>query len=312
MVTTAILTGSTRPNRVCRDVAEWIVEVAGGDAADVELVDIADFGLPMLDEPVPAARSSAYQHAHTRRWSDVIRSFDAFVFVTPEYNHSLPGALKNALDFLYEEWNDKAAGLVTYGLNGGVRAAEHLRQIAAELRIATVGPQVALSIFDDFADMSRFRPLPRQHDAAVRMLAEVTRWGAAMRGLRTGAPLARCDHPPEVVIVVGRSPSKMHEALEVLRSAGFEPVGTFDGGEAMHAIAARDEVFAVVAGGSVDTELAAMLAAAAATKGADLIRTAIGNADPARHFTDHVLPELARLRTERSRTTDAPLAVAGR
>jgi NAD(P)H-dependent FMN reductase len=305
VIKVAVIAGSTRPNRVCKDVAEWVIEVTGNATADVdvELLDIADFDLPMLDEPVPAARSDAYEHGHTKRWSEAVRSFDAYVFVTPEYNHSLPGALKNAIDFLYKEWNDKAAGFVTYGLHGGVRAAEHLRQITAELRIAGVRSQVSLSLFDDFEDMCRFTPHPHQHDMVLRMLDELVRWATAMQHLRESerpANTAPMREPSEVVIVVGRSPEKMRDALGVLRSAGFAPVGTFDADEALLAIAARDELFAVVAGGSVDDQLADTLEAAASLKGARLLRTAIQHDDPARHFSEHVIPELERLREERS------------
>jgi NAD(P)H-dependent FMN reductase len=314
MLKVAIITGSTRPNRVCKDVAEWVLKVARDAGADIELLDIADFELPLLDEPVPAARSDAYEHGHTRRWSDAVRSFDAYIFVTPEYNHSIPGALKNAIDFLFQEWNDKAAGFVTYGLHGGVRAAEHLRQVTAELRIAGVRTQVALSLFDDFEDMCRFTPQPHQNAMVVRMLDEVIQWGTAMQHLRAEEQLPDAAPPPhdrgEVVIVVGRAPEKMRDALEVLQSAGFTPVGVFDGDEALRAIASRDELFAIVAGGSVDDHLAATLDAAASPKGARLLRTAIGHDDPTRHFTEHVVPELERLREERSLFSDTVAGLA--
>jgi len=100
-------------------------------------VDIADYHLPLLDEPL-SPMLGQYTHAHTKAWAQTIASFDAYVFVTPEYNHSTSGALKNALDYLYHEWNNKAAGFVSYGGAGGVRAVEHLRLILAELMVATV------------------------------------------------------------------------------------------------------------------------------------------------------------------------------
>lgn len=151
MIRIAIVTGSTRPGRKAATVAQWVLDHAAerGDANTFEVVDIAEFHLPLLDEPRPAAMGPPYRHSHTQRWAEVIASFDAFVFVTPEYNHSIPGALKNAIDFLYVEWIDKVAGFVSYGLNGGTRAVEHLRQVMAEVHVADVRSQVALSLFSD-------------------------------------------------------------------------------------------------------------------------------------------------------------------
>ncbi|MER5422578.1 NADPH-dependent FMN reductase [Streptosporangium roseum] len=143
MIRIAVIVGSTRPGRRGEAVARWVAEVAGRHAAvtageaTVEVVDLAEYGLPLLDEPVPAAFGQ-YRNAHTVRWAATIDSFDGFVFVTPEYNHSVPAALKNAIDFLYAEWNDKAAGFVGYGIQGGIRAVEHLRLTLAEVKIAGV------------------------------------------------------------------------------------------------------------------------------------------------------------------------------
>src|SRR3954447_20085763 len=98
---------------------------------------------------MPPSRGQ-YSQAHTQRWAAKIGSFDAYVFVTPEYNHGISGALKNAIDYLYREWNNKAAGFVSYGSAGGVRAVEHLRLVMAELMVATVRAQVILSLYTDF------------------------------------------------------------------------------------------------------------------------------------------------------------------
>jgi NAD(P)H-dependent FMN reductase len=127
MATIGIIIGSTRPNRRGEQVAAWVHQEASrrGDAK-YELVDLRDYPLPHLDEPMPAS-SGQYQHDHTREWAARIDSLDGFVIVTPEYNHSVPGVLKNAIDYLYAEWNDKAVGFVSYGGAGGVRAVEHLR-----------------------------------------------------------------------------------------------------------------------------------------------------------------------------------------
>src|SRR5215210_7193549 len=127
MINIAVVTGSTRPGRKAADVAKWVLEIAAmrADAA-FSLVDIQDFNLPLLDEPVPPSMGQ-YSKPHTKAWAAKVASFDAFVFVTPEYNHGTSGALKNAIDFLFKEWNDKAAGFVGYGGSGGVRAVESLR-----------------------------------------------------------------------------------------------------------------------------------------------------------------------------------------
>jgi len=121
---------------------------------------------------------------HTKAWSQTIASYDGFVFVTPEYNHSISGALKNALDFLSREWNDKAAGFVSYGGAGGARAVEHLRLILSELQVATVRRQVLLSLLTDFENLTTFVPLPGREDELSGMLDQVVAWARAMKTMR--------------------------------------------------------------------------------------------------------------------------------
>jgi NAD(P)H-dependent FMN reductase len=137
MLRVAIIVGSTRPGRKGETVARWVYEIASsrGDA-EFGLVDIKEYDLPLLDEP-NSAIFGQYSNDHTKAWSAKIASFDAFVFVTPEYNHATSGALKNAIDYLYKEWNNKAAGFVGYGGAGGTRAVENLRLIMGELMVAT-------------------------------------------------------------------------------------------------------------------------------------------------------------------------------
>lgn len=180
----AVLTCSTRPQRVGPTVAAWVKEQTDGrdDATYVHL-DLADQGLPLLDEPEPAS-SGTYTQEHTRRWAKVVEGLDGFVFVTPEYNRGLPSALKNALDFLYAEWNDKAAGLVVYGSSGGLRAAEQLKSVLGELQVATVRAQVSLSIYDDMAEFTTMTPRDFQAGNAATMLDQLTAWATAMRGVR--------------------------------------------------------------------------------------------------------------------------------
>src|SRR6266702_5908347 len=165
MLKIAIILGSTRPGRNGEAAAKWVHEIAQKRTdAEFELVDIKDFNLPLLDEPVPPSMGQ-YSKPHTKAWAAKIGSFDAYVFVTPEYNHGISGALKNAIDFLYAEWNNKAAGFVSYGSVGGTRAVEHLRLVMAELQVADVRAQVALSLFTDFENFSVFKPAEHQSEA---------------------------------------------------------------------------------------------------------------------------------------------------
>jgi NAD(P)H-dependent FMN reductase len=191
MLRIAIITGSTRPGRKSEAVAQWVCDIAKKRAdATYEVVDIATFELPHLDEPIPPSMNQ-YSKAHTKAWAAKIDTFDAFVFVTPEYNHSTSGVLKNAIDFLFREWNDKAAGFVGYGSVGGTRAVEHLRLIMAEIKIADVRAQVALSLFDDFESFSTLRPRPRQEAAVDAMLDDLVAWGQALKTMRTEASAAK-------------------------------------------------------------------------------------------------------------------------
>jgi NAD(P)H-dependent FMN reductase len=185
MISVAIIIGSTRPGRNGEAVAKWVFEIAQKRSdANYELVDLLDFNLPLLDEPVPASRNQ-YSKEHTKKWAEKIASFDAFVFITPEYNHSTSGALKNAIDYLYAEWNNKVAGFVGYGSAGGTRAVEHLRGIMAELQIADVREQVALSLITDFENYNEFKPAYFHEQKVNNMLDQVVKWGTALQILRS-------------------------------------------------------------------------------------------------------------------------------
>jgi NAD(P)H-dependent FMN reductase len=184
MLKLGIIVGSTRPGRKAEAVARWVHEIARKRTdAEFEVVDIQDFNLPLLDESVPPSMGQ-YSKPHTKAWATKIDSFDAFVFVTPEYNHGTSGALKNAIDFLFAEWNNKAAGFVGYGSVGGVRAVEHLRLVMAEVQVATVRNQVALSLFTDFENFTTFKPDPRHEKSVYAMLDQVLAWGGALQPLR--------------------------------------------------------------------------------------------------------------------------------
>ncbi|KAA9084118.1 NADPH-dependent FMN reductase [Microbacterium radiodurans] len=179
----AVILGSTRPGRNGAAVADWVMAQAAGRSATYELVDLADFPLPFLDEPTPPSFGQ-YQNDHTRAWAEKIAGYDGFVFVTPEYNHSTSAVLKNAIDFIYAEWNNKAAAFVAWGSLGGSRAIEHLRGISAELQIADVRQQLSFSLFTDFEDFSTFTPGDQHLDAAQTMFDQLEAWAGALKPLR--------------------------------------------------------------------------------------------------------------------------------
>jgi NAD(P)H-dependent FMN reductase len=187
MTKIGIILGSTRPGRNGEAVAKWVLDVAKQRTdAEFELVDLLDYKLPHLDEAMPPAMGQ-YTQPHTIEWAAKIASFDGFVMVTPEYNHSTSGALKNAIDFLFAEWNNKAVGFVSYGAVGGARAVEHLRLVAGELKMADVRSQVALSLIHDFVDYSTLVPDDRQVATLNTTLDEVVAWSAALAPLRVAA-----------------------------------------------------------------------------------------------------------------------------
>ena len=184
MTRIGVILGSTRPGRRGAQVADWVMERAQSRTdAEFELIDLADYPLPHLDEPLPPSMGQ-YQNQHTQDWAATIARFDGFVFVTPEYNHSTSGVLKNAIDYLYAEWNNKAMGVVSYGAVGGARAAEHLRLIAGELQMADVRTNVALSMFTDFVDFADLRPGEYQVQALATLMDQVIAWSSALAPLR--------------------------------------------------------------------------------------------------------------------------------
>jgi NAD(P)H-dependent FMN reductase len=185
MIKIAILIGSTRPGRNGEAVAQWVHEIASGRSdAQVELIDLKDFPLPHFDEPMTPDQRQ-YSQPHTKVWAALIERFDAYIFVTPEYNHGPSGVLKNAIDYLYHEWANKAAGFVGYGFTGGIRAIEHLRLVMGALQVADVTAQVSLSFASDFEPSGVFHPRPRQKAAVNTMLDQLIAWGNALKTLRT-------------------------------------------------------------------------------------------------------------------------------
>lgn len=185
MVKLQIVLGSTRPGRVGEGVAKWANEIAAKRTdIQVELVDIAEYNLPLLDEPMPAMMGQ-YSKDHTKKWSAKIAEADGYVFVTGEYNHGIPGAFKNAVDYLNHEWKNKAIGFVSYGSNGGDRAVEHWRGVAGELNMADVREQLVLSLMTDFENWSVFKPT-EAHEAKLNLvLDQVASWATALQPVRS-------------------------------------------------------------------------------------------------------------------------------
>lgn len=171
-----IILGSTRQGRVSPQVGSWVKEIADkrGDA-NYEIIDIADFKLPFLGEA---------DSPGIAEWNEKLNSLDGFIFIVQEYNHSITGALKNALDLAREPWNNKAAGIVSYGSTGGARAAEHLRGIMGELMIADVRVHPTLSLFTDFENGTVFKPQDLHLDNVNAMIDQVISWSGALKTIR--------------------------------------------------------------------------------------------------------------------------------
>ncbi|WP_156289482.1 NADPH-dependent FMN reductase [Oceanobacillus salinisoli] len=185
MVKIGIITGSTRDARVNTQVAEWVKSIANQRTdAEYELVDIKDYNLPRYNESVPAIMTRDYQTPEAKIWSEKIDSLDGFVFVLAEYNKGITSGLKDAIDYLYQEWNNKAAGIVSYGSTLGVSAANNLRLILSVPKVATVGTHVGLSLFTDFQDMSKFNPAPFHEETVMNLLDEVVDWSKALKTIR--------------------------------------------------------------------------------------------------------------------------------
>ena len=192
MTRIGIIIGSTRPGRHGDRVASWVRDLAAehaGGTAEFELVDLKDYALPLLDEPVPAAMAPGRQ-PHTRRWAERIGPLDAFIVVTPEYNTAPPAALTNAIDYLYEEWGGKPVAYVGYGIFGAVMAVQKLRAQAGPLRMADIGPQVALSLREDFVAFTDFRPQDLHVAQVQELVDELLAWAKALGPLRTASRAA--------------------------------------------------------------------------------------------------------------------------
>ena len=183
MLNIAIIPGTSRPQALNPQIVNWVEQqLASNDDVRAEVVDFGSFDLPLLDEVVPAG-AKMYANDHTKAWGAKLEQFDAFIFVTPEYNHSISGSLKNALDFVATEFNHKVAGIVNYGADKGVRAAEHLRHILANYKLAVVRDQASFSIFTDVAD-GTFAPTEVSAAPFASMVDDIVAWGEALKSVR--------------------------------------------------------------------------------------------------------------------------------
>lgn len=172
-----IITGSTREGRVNKDVSDWVLNNAKNtDNVSYEIVDIKDYDLPFL--------GTGKNLKNIENWNAKLAELDGFIFVVAEYNHSITGALKNALDLARDSWVNKSAGIVSYGSAGGARAAEHLRGILSELQIASVRTQILLSLFDDFENWSNFKPREIHNENLNILFKNVCDWATALKTLR--------------------------------------------------------------------------------------------------------------------------------
>ena len=197
MSTLSVVIASTRPGRVGLPVGRWVAETAAAHGAfQVEVADLAEVGLPLLDEPHHPRRRE-YVHEHTRDWSARIDASDAFVFVTPEYNHGPAASLLNAISYLYHEWHYKAVGFVSYGgAGGGLRAVQAVKPVLTRLSMVPIPAGVAIhyikrQIVDDV-----FTPSPSQETATAGMLDELVRWTEALRSMRERPPPGPADRSP--------------------------------------------------------------------------------------------------------------------
>lgn len=178
-----IVIGSVREERNAESVANWVYDFATKRAdanVEYELVDLKNYPLPMLGADV----SDGQGEDAIKAWSNKMASFDGYIFVVPEYNHAIGGALKNALDYLNPEVNNKVAGFVGYGSLGGTRAHENMRLILGELQVADVRTAVTFSLMSDFENMSVFKPAEYHEANANQMLDQIISWGKAFKTLR--------------------------------------------------------------------------------------------------------------------------------
>ncbi|QBM17610.1 hypothetical protein MARI_17300 [Marinobacter sp. JH2] len=177
---------STRPGRIGSSVAEWFSTAANEQGGfESELVDLADFNLPVYDE-ANHPRMQKYEHEHTKAWSKSVSRADAFVFVIPEYNFCPPPSFVNALNYLYNEWNYKPCGFVSYGgVSGGLRSAQAAKQLVTTLKMMPMTEGVMVQMPWERLDEDRQFQAEEVHaHSAAAMLGEMVKWTKALKALR--------------------------------------------------------------------------------------------------------------------------------
>ena len=189
MISLKIIIASTRQGRKGPLLADWIFEKARAHSEfDVEVIDLAAVNLPFMDEP-NHPRLKQYTHQHTKDWSTKIASADAFILVTPEYNHGYPATIKNAIDFLYHEWRHKPIGFVSYGgIAGGTRAIQLLKPVLACLEMTPLTAAVNVPFFTKYIQDDKFTASDEQNKMAAGLFAELKTWSGLLNQLRTATP----------------------------------------------------------------------------------------------------------------------------
>ncbi len=188
MINVAVILGSTRPNRLSEPIGKWAeVHAKKVEGWNVELVDLRDWSLPFFQEKASVMQLNGdYSIDLAKEWSKKIAGFDAYIIVTPEYNHGTSAVLKNALDYLYAEWNNKAVAFVGYGSVGGARAVEQLRQTAGELQMADI--REAVHVVNPWMLVKEGVFMPEEfHDKKIAILtAQLDWWAKALKKAREG------------------------------------------------------------------------------------------------------------------------------
>jgi NAD(P)H-dependent FMN reductase len=193
----AIILGTTRATRFADKPAQWLLNIASQrDDATYEIVDLRDYPMPFFDEPgspmfVPP------QNPIAQAWGRKIAEFDGYIFVTAEYNHSMPAVLKNALDYAYHEFVRKPATFVAYGGVGGARAVEQLRLVLAELHMSSLKHAIHIGATEFMGMLMQgktFADYPYLDDAAATMLDHLTWWATTLQAGRELMPVEQIDH----------------------------------------------------------------------------------------------------------------------
>jgi NAD(P)H-dependent FMN reductase len=176
---------SVREGRAGAPIGEWFVEQARRHGKfDIGVADLKELALPLLDEPNHPNKRQ-YQHEHTKRWSAIVEAADAFVFVVPEYNHAMPPALLNALDYLFHEWNYKPVAFCSYGgASGGLRSVQFAKSMLTGLRMMPIPEAVSFPYFAKLMKEGKFAPGDAAEQSVAKMLDELLRWTDALRVLR--------------------------------------------------------------------------------------------------------------------------------